>query len=71
MQTLHIKANQSEIAKILSTINSPAQKGEEIELPDNKTFTYEKKEIDRALKDVEEGKLYTIDEVERELLNAS
>ncbi len=70
MQTLHLKTNELAMAKILSFIDSLAQKGEEIELLDNKTFAYEKRQIDKALKEVADGKLYSIEEVEKELLYA-
>ena len=37
--------------------------------PDNQIYAYEKQKIDRALQDIEEGKTYSLDEVEKELLN--
>jgi len=38
--------------------------------PDNQIYAYEKRKIDRALQEIEDGKTYSLDEVESELLNA-
>jgi hypothetical protein len=70
MQTLHIKTNEQVMTKILDFIDNLSKQGAEIEVLDNQIFAYEKQQIDQALKDIEDGKTYTIDEVEKELLNA-
>ena len=70
MQTLHIKTNEQVMMKILDFIDNLSKQGDEIEVLDNQIYAYEKQQIDRALKDIEEGKTYSIDEVEKELLNA-
>jgi hypothetical protein len=70
MQTLHIKTNEQVITKILDFIENLSKQGAEIEVLDNKIYDYEKQLIDRSLKDIEEGKTYAIDDVEKELLNA-
>ncbi len=70
MQTLHIKTNEQVITKILDFIEDLSKRRAEIEVLDNKIYDYEKQLIDRLLKDIEEGKTYSIDDVEKELLNA-
>jgi hypothetical protein len=70
MQTLHIKTNEQVITKIRDFIDDLSKQGAEIEVLDNKIYDYEKQLIDRSLKDIEEGKTYSIDDVEKELLNA-
>ena len=70
MQTLHIKTNEQVMTKILDFIDNLSREGDEIEVLDNQIYAYEKQQIDRALKDIEDGKTYSIDDVEKELLNA-
>lgn len=70
MPTLHVKTNEQVMTKILTYLDSLSRKGDEIEVLDNKIYAYEKKHIDQALKDIREGRIYSIDEVERELLDA-
>lgn len=70
MQTLHIKTNEQAMTKILDYIETLSKEGVEIEVFDNEIYDYEKQLIDRSLKDIEEGKTYSIDEVEKELLDA-
>ena len=69
MQTLHIKTNEQVITKMLDFIDGLSKQGAEIEVLDDKIYDYEKQLIDRSLKDIEEGKTYSIDDVEKELLN--
>ena len=70
MQTLRIKTNEQVMTKILDFIDTLSKQGDEIEVLDNQIYAYEKQQIDQALKDIEDGKTYSIDEVEKELLNA-
>jgi hypothetical protein len=70
MQTLRIKTNEQVMMKILDFIDNLSKQGDEIEVLDNQIYAYEKQQIDQALKDIEDGKTYSIDEVEKELLNA-
>ena len=70
MQTLRIKTNEQVMTKILDFIDNLSKQGDEIEVLDNQIYAYEKQQIDQALKDIEDGKTYSIDEVEKELLNA-
>ncbi len=69
MPTLHVRTNEQVMTKILTFIDSLSKKGDEIEVLDNKIYAYEKKYIDQALKDISEGKTYSIEEVEKELLD--
>jgi len=70
MQTLHVRTNEQVMTKILTFIDSLSRVGDEIEVLDNNIYAYEKKYIDKALTDVREGNVYTIKEVEKELLDA-
>jgi hypothetical protein len=70
MQTLHIKTNEQVMTKILDFIDNLSRQGAEIEVLENQIYDYEKQQIDQALQDIEEGKTYSLDEVEKELLNA-
>ncbi len=64
MQTLHVKTNEQVMTKILDFINDLSRNGDEIEVLDNKEYTYEKRLIDQSLEDIKEGKTYSIDEIE-------
>jgi hypothetical protein len=70
MQTLHIRTNEQVMTKILDFIDNLSRQGAEIEVLESQIYTYEKQQIDQALQDIEEGKTYSLDEVEKELLNA-
>ena len=70
MQTLRIKTNEQVMMKILDFIDNLSKQGDEIEVLNNQFYAYEKQQIDKALKDIEDGKTYSLDEVEKELLNA-
>jgi hypothetical protein len=71
MQTLHLKTNERVMTKILDFINTLSRQGEEIEVLDDKIYAYEKQQIDQSLQDIKEGRVYDIEEVERELIDAS
>lgn len=70
MPLLHVKTDEQAMTKILGFIDTLSRDGANIEVLDDKIYTYEKTQIERALKDIEEGKTYTIDEVEKELVGA-
>ena len=70
MQTLHVRTNDQVMTKILTFIDDLSRKGDEIEVLDDQIYAYEKKYIDRALKDISEEKTYTLEEIEMELLDA-
>ena len=71
MPLIHVKTDEQAMTRLLGFIDTLSRDGANIELLDDKIYTYEKTHIDRALKDIEEGKVYPIDEVERELVGAS
>ncbi|MCU0286564.1 MAG: hypothetical protein MUF15_09205 [Acidobacteria bacterium] len=69
MQTLHIQSNEQVMTQILDFIDNLSRRGAEIEILDNQIYDYEKQKIDQALQDIENGKVYSLNEVEKELLN--
>jgi len=70
MPTLHVKTNEQVMTKILTFLDTLSRKGDEIEVLDDNIYAYEKRYIDQALEDIREGRTYSIDDVERELLDA-
>ncbi len=68
MESLHLRADQSTMEKIMSVINKISAGGEEVEILDNLTFDLEKKMILKSLKQEEENDMYEHDEVWSELL---
>ncbi len=70
MPLLHVKTDEQAMNKILGFIDTLSRDGAKIEVLDDKIYAFEKTHIDRALKDIEEGKIYSIDEVEQELVGA-
>ncbi len=70
MQTLVVKTNDPVMTKILGFIEILSREGAQIEILDDHGYTYEKRLIDQSLADIEEGKTYSFEEVENELLNA-
>lgn len=70
MQTLHIQSNEQVMTRIVDFIDDLSRQGAEIEVIDDQLYVYEKHKIDQALQDIEEGKVYSVYEVEKELLDA-
>ncbi|MCP4217941.1 MAG: hypothetical protein GY765_25080 [bacterium] len=68
MHTLHVKTNEQVMLKLLDFINTLSRQGDEIEILDNKAYVYEKQLIDRSLQDIQDGNVYSLEEVERQLL---
>ena len=68
MESLHLRADQSTIEKIMGVINKISAEGEEIEIVDNITFDLEEKMILKSLEQEKENDLYEHDEVWTELL---
>jgi len=68
MESLHLRADQNTIEKIMGLINKISSQGEEIEIVDNITFDLEQKMILKSLKQEKEDDLYEHDEVWTELL---
>ena len=68
MESLHLRADQRTIEKIMGVINQISSEGEVIEIVDNITFDLEQKIILKSLKQEKENDLYEHDEVWTELL---
>ena len=68
MESLHLRADQNTMEKIMSVINKISADGEAVEILDNLTFDLEKKMILKSLKQEEENELYEHDKVWSELL---
>ena len=71
MESLHLRADESTMEKIMSVINKISADGEEVEILDNLTFDLEKKMILKSLKQEEENEMYGHDEVWSELLSTN
>ncbi|MCP5050693.1 MAG: hypothetical protein GY940_26255 [bacterium] len=69
MQTLVVKTNDLVMAKILGFIDTLSMEGAEIEVLDDQRYAYEKRLIDQSLAEINEGKTFSFDDVEKELLN--
>ena len=68
MESLHLRADQNTIEKIMGLINKISSQGEVIEIVDNMTYDLEKKMILKSLNQEKEDDLYEHDEVWTELL---
>lgn len=63
MKSLHLRADQHTIEKILGAINQISFEGEVIEIVDNLTFDLEQKMILKSLKQEKENDLHEHDDV--------
>ncbi len=70
MQTLHLKMNEQVMGRILGFLDTLSREGADIEVLDDVTYRYEKHHIDHALKDIDDGHVYSFEEVEKGLLDA-
>lgn len=68
MESLHLRADQRTIEKIMGVINQISSEGEVIEIVDNLTFNLEQKMVLKSLKQEKENDLYEHDEVWTELM---
>lgn len=68
MQTLHLRAENGTIETIMSMLNQISQKGEEIEIIDNLTYTKEQIMILEALKQEKKGETIEHETLWNELL---
>ena len=66
--TLHLNASESVSQKILSFLESLAKQGESVEIIDDALYKYEKAGIIKGLKQIENGDVYSSDEL-LEVLN--
>ena len=67
--TLHLQASESVSQKILSFLESLTKQGEKIEIIDDAVYKFEKERILKGLKQIEDGKAYSSDELIEELNN--
>ncbi len=65
--TLHLNASESVSQKILSFLESLTKQGESIELIDDSIYKFEKNGILQGLKQIENGEVYSSDELLKEL----
>ena len=68
MESLHLRADQRTIERIMGVINQISSEGEVIEIVDNLTFDLEQNMILKSLKQEKENDLFEHDEVWTELL---
>ena len=68
MQTLHIRAQESVIDKIMEIVNEFSMKGEKVELLDNFSFDVEKKMIVKSLQEEKANDTIEHDKLWEELL---
>lgn len=68
MKSLHLRADQHTIEKVLGAINQISFEGEVIEIVDNLTFDLEQKMILKSLKQEKENDLHEHDDVWTKLL---
>lgn len=71
MTTLHINISDSVTQKVLAFLDSLSQKGEMIEIIDDKLYQYEKKGIVKGLEQLKNGEVYSSDELLKELSDES
>jgi len=65
--TLHLSASESVSQKILSFLESLTKQGEAVEIIDDSIYKYEKAGILKGLEQIENGKVYSSDELLEEL----
>jgi len=68
VESLHLRADQRTIEKIMGVINQISSEGKVIEIVDNLTFDLEEKMILKSLKQEKENDLHEHDKVWTELL---
>lgn len=65
--TLHLNASESVSQKILSFLESLTKQGESVEIIDDSIYKFEKAGILKGLEQVENGNIYSSDELIAEL----
>jgi len=65
--TLHLNASDSVSQKILSFLESLIKQGESVEIIDDSIYKFEKAGILKGLEQVENGNIYSSDELVAEL----
>ena len=69
MQTLHLRAENEVLEKIIAIVNQFSLKGEKIEILDNLSFNMEKKMILKGLSQEKNGETISHDDLWNDLLN--
>lgn len=69
METLHIRANNSTIEKLMKILNEFSKNGEEVEILDNTIFNIEKNMIEKAIFQKENQQTFSHDDVWKRLLD--
>ena len=67
--TLHLNASESVSQKILSFLESLTKQGESVEINDDSIYKYEKAAVLKGLEQIENGHVYSCDEILEELNN--
>ncbi len=65
--TLHLNASESVSQKILSFLESLTKQGESVEIIDDSIYKYEKAVILKGLEQIENGNIYSSEEMIEEL----
>lgn len=65
--TRHLNASESVSHKILSFLESLTKLGESVEIIDDSVYKFEKAGISKGLEEVENGNIYSSDELLQEL----
>jgi|FLOH01.1.fsa_nt_gi hypothetical protein len=65
--TRHLNASESVSHKILSFLESLTKLGESVEVIDDSVYKFEKAGISKGLEEVENGNIYSSDELLQEL----
>lgn len=68
MQTLHLRAEESVIQKIMALVSQFSKNGEQVELLDNVMFNIEQQMIQKALTEEKQGLLHKHEETWKEIL---
>ena len=67
--TLHLNMQENVSHKVLAFLETLSLKGDKVEIIDDTIYQYEKKGILKALNQVENGEVYSSDELINELNN--
>jgi len=65
--TLHLNASESVSQKILSFLESLTKQGESVEIIDDFIYKYEKAGVLKGLEQIENGNIYSSEEILEEL----
>ena len=68
MQTLHLRAENEVLEKIIAMVNQFSLKGDKIEILDNLSFNMEKKMIVKGLTQEKNGEIISHDDLWNDLL---